>query len=78
MSYPASKGPPVMYVWNLYLATSIQNADTLRWKQNGSNFVADIFIFIFVHENCCILIEISLNDVSKYPMLNKPPVVSRI
>ena len=35
--------------------------------QNGRNFADDIFIWIFVHENFCISIKISLKFVTKGP-----------
>ena len=40
--------------------------------QNGRHFADDIFKFIFLYENCCILIKISLKFVPISPASNKP------
>ena len=45
----------------------------LRWK--GHNFADDIFKCIFLNENCCILIKISLKFVTKGPINNIPELV---
>ena len=43
--------------------------------QNGHHFADDIFICIFVKENFCILIKISLKFVPKGPIENKSALV---
>ena len=42
---------------------------------SGRNFADYIFKRIFLNENCCILIKISLKFVTKYPMNNIPELV---
>ena len=46
--------------------------NTLRLRQNGWNFEDDIFKCIFLNENFCILIKISLKFVPKGPIYNIP------
>ena len=50
----------------LCLKFNIQNCslNALRWRQNGHYFPDDIFKQIFLNENCCILIKISLKFFS--------------
>ena len=43
----------------------ITELNTLRLKQNGCHFADAIFKHIFVNENICILIQISLNNCSQ-------------
>ena len=43
--------------------------------QNGRHFADDIFRCIFVNENFCILIKISLKFVAKSPIDNRPALV---
>ena len=42
---------------------------------NDWHFAGDIFKFIFLSENCCILIEISLNSILGGPIDNKSALV---
>ena len=49
--------------------------NTLRPRQDGRHFADDIFMCIFVNENCCILIKISLKCVRKGPIDNNPALV---
>ena len=43
--------------------------------QNGRHFADDVLKCIFVNENCCVLIEISLKYVCKVPINNNPALV---
>ena len=45
------------------------------WWQNGWPFADDIFNRIFLNENCCVLIQISLKFVPKVPIDNNPALV---
>ena len=47
-------------------------ATTLRPKQNGHPFANDSFKFMLVNENCCILIQTSLEFLPKGAINNKP------
>ena len=49
--------------------------NTWKLRQNGRHSADDIFKCIFLNENCCILIEISLKFVLKGPIENKPSLV---
>ena len=51
------------------------NLNTLRLKQNGRRFADDVFKCIFLNENVCILIKISLKFVPKGPINNIPALV---
>ena len=44
-------------------------------KENGRHFADDVFRCIFVNENVCILIKISLKFVPKKPIDNKTALV---
>ena len=57
------------------ILVSYQSVITLRPRQNGRRFAADIFKCIFVNENLCILIQISLKFVPKYPIDSNPALV---
>ena len=46
--------------------------NTLRPRQNGRHFTDNNFKTIFLNENCCMLIQISLKYVSSGPVDNKP------
>ena len=46
--------------------------NTLRPRQNGRHFADDMFECIFLNENVCILIEISLKFVPKGSINNNP------
>ena len=48
---------------------------TLKPWQNGCHFANDIFKFISLNENCCILIQILLKFVPKGLISNKPAMV---
>ena len=48
---------------------------TLRPEQHGHHFVHNIFKCIFIKENFCILIQISLNFVLMDPINNKSALV---
>ena len=49
--------------------------NTLWTTQNDSHNADSIFKFIFLYENCCIFIGISLKFVAKSPINNKPELV---
>ena len=49
--------------------------NTLRLRQNGHHFAADIFKFIFSKEKVWISIKISLKFVLIWPIDNQPPLV---
>ena len=57
-------------------ACGVQNGvcwfNTLWPEQNGCHFADDIFKLIFLHENCCIFIQVSLIFFPKSPNKNKP------
>ena len=55
--------------------TWVETINTLRPKQNGRHFADDTFKRIFVNENGCISIEISLKFVSKGPINSMPELV---
>ena len=55
--------------------SNIVAINTLRPRQNGRHFADDIFKCIFVNENVCILIKISLKFVPKGPINNIPVLV---
>ena len=59
----------------LYGVTRDQWVNTLRPRQDGCHFADDIFMCIFVNENCCILIKFSLKYVRKGPIDNNPALV---
>ena len=54
------------------------HVNTLRLTQNGRHFLDNIFNHIFLNENCCILMKISLNIVPRGPINNIPPLVQRM
>ena len=47
-------------------------------RQNGCHFVENIFKHIFINENFCILIQISLKLVPKGPIDNKTALVQEM
>ena len=49
--------------------------NTLTPRQNGRHSADNIFKCIFLYENCCILITISLNFVARGPVDNSPALV---
>ena len=49
--------------------------NTLRPGQDGSHFADAIFMCIFINENCCTLITLSLKYVRKNPIDNNPALV---
>ena len=49
--------------------------NTLKPRQNGRHFADDIFKRIFLNENVCIPIKISLKFVPKGPVNNIPALV---
>ena len=51
------------------------NINTLRPRKNGRHFADDIFKRIFLNENVCILLKISLKFISKGPINNIPAMV---
>ena len=61
-----------MEVQNQIFELSIR---TLMLRQSGRHFPEDIFRYIFWYENVWILIEISLEFVSKGPFNNIPALV---
>ena len=42
-----------------------ENINTLGQRQNDSQFTNDIFKFIFLHDNSCVVVQISLKYVTK-------------
>ena len=50
-------------------------SNPLRPRQNGRHFTDDRFKCIFLNENFCILIKISLKFVPKIPINNNPALV---
>ena len=56
----------------------LQCLSTLRPRQNGRHIADDIFKCIFVNENVCIPIKISLKFVPKGPINNIPALVQII
>ena len=58
-----------MFRWILTANTSFLT------RQHGRHFSDDTFKCIFVNENFCILIEISLKSVAKGPIDNNPALV---
>ena len=54
---------------------SIISVNTLRPRQNGRHFADDIFKCIFLNENVCILIKISLKFVPQGTINNIPALV---
>ena len=57
------------------MGTIYPRFNTLRLKQNGRRFADDVFKCIFLNENVCILIKISLKFVPKCPINNIPALV---
>ena len=49
-------------LWYMMIFNSFAT-NILRLRQNGCQFAKYILKFIFLHENCCILIKISLKFV---------------
>ena len=54
---------------------SICIVNTLRQRQNGNHFRNDIFKCIFLNENVCILIRISMKSVQWVSIDNRPALV---
>ena len=52
--------------------------NTLRSKQNGRHFAGDISLFMFLYENCCIWIKMSLKIVTKILFNNMPALLQII
>ena len=62
--------------WPLYLYyVPWPHFNTLRPRQDGRHFAADIFTCIFLYDNCCILIKSSLKYVRKGPIDNNQALV---
>ena len=61
---------PHIMMWMLLLLIN-----TLRPRQNGRHFADDIFKCIFLNENVCIPIKISMKFVPKSPINNIPALV---
>ena len=57
--------PPELVLFHTSFSISCRGIDTWRPRQNDCHFAGDIFKFIFLPENCCILIQISLEFVPK-------------
>ena len=55
--------------------TILCNVETLRPRQNGRRFPDNIFKCIFLNEDVCLSIKISLKFVPKGPMNNIPALV---
>ena len=66
-----------LHFWIIDTSPRSQGVNTLRPRQDGRHFADDIFICIFFHENCYILIKFSLKYVRKGPIDNtrKPALV---
>ena len=71
-SYPDK--PSVTLLWIKLNPTGL-GINTSRLRQNDHDFADDIFQCIFLNENCCIIIKISLKFVHKYPINNIPSLV---
>ena len=54
--------------------TQPQWFNTLRPRQNGWHFADNIFKILYLNENSCILLQVSLR-LRKVPLDNKPPLV---
>ena len=54
---------------------SVTKVETLRPRQNGRHFPDNILKCIFLNENCCILMKISLKFVPQSPINNVPALV---
>ena len=73
-SLPASSSAALSY-WVKWASNScIPAFNTLRPRQNGCHF-PDIFKWIFLNENVCFTIKISLKFVPKSPVNNIPALV---
>ena len=57
------------------MASEITVINTLRPRQNGRHFARDTFKHIFLNENVCTSIDISLKFVAKGPNNNIPALV---
>ena len=58
--------------WYLTHLVCVLTINTLWPRQDDFHFTDYIFKCIFFNENCCILIQISLNYVGKGPIKNNP------
>ena len=56
----------------------ITSFNTLRPRQNGRHFTDDTFKRIFLNENVCISLEISLKFVPMGPINNMPALVQKM
>ena len=68
----------IVVVFHYVKAISIvrsRSLNTLRLRQNGRHFPDDVLKRIFLNENDCILIRISLKPVSKGQINNTPALV---
>ena len=61
--------------WQSQCLPEIDRFNTLRSRQNGHNLANAIFKFIFLYENCCILIQISTKLLHKGVISIKQPLV---
>ena len=59
----------------MFMGSLLPIFKTLRPGQDGQHFPDDIFQSIFLNENYCILIQISLKHVLKGPIYNNPALV---
>ena len=64
-----------LYRLRHYVTWRMSVINTLRPRQNGRHFADDIFKHIFLNENVCISIKISLKFVLKGPISNIPALV---
>ena len=60
---------------HLYCTTEVLTLNTLRPRQNGWHFPDNIFKCIFLNENVCSLIKISLKFFPNDPINNFPELV---
>ena len=58
-----------------HFITRTQWVNTLRLRQNGHHFADNNFKCIFLNENICVLINVSLQFVPKGPINNIPALI---
>ena len=63
---------PSSRLWNFWWIKTYTTFNTLKPIQHGYHVANDIFMFIFLHEKYCTLIQISLKFVPNGPINNMP------
>ena len=63
------------YFWQVRGGMGGRPLNTLPTRQNGRLFADDSLELIFLYQNCCILLQISLTFVPKGSIDNKPALV---